>query len=124
MESKAEGDTTTISHMSFDPDISPSPISTRPLEKKRARGNPETWRLALRIEEARTSILDPMTPPYVPICTPVDMPKPDGFNLLYLDRQNILPERWHLWQDCLCLSGALHDGQPISLTEPEFDSIL
>ena len=28
MESEAEGDTTTISHMSSDPDISPSPIST------------------------------------------------------------------------------------------------
>ena len=101
VESKAEGDTTEISQISSDPDVSPSPSTAQPLETKRACGNPVTWRSALRTEDARTSILNPLTPSFVPKCTPVDVPKPDGFNLLYLDRQNILPDRWHWWQNCL-----------------------
>ena len=86
VESKADGDTTNISHMSSDPNVSPSLNSAQPLEKKRVCGNPVTWRSALRTEDARTSILNPMAPSFVPKCTPVDVPKPDGFNLLYLDR--------------------------------------
>ena len=124
VESNAEGDNNNISpHVNSDPDISPRPISPRELVK-RAHGNPKTWRSVLRSEEVRTSTLDPMTPPFVPRCFPVDKPSQDGFNLIDLDRQHISLDNWGWWQNCLRLSGALHDGQPISLPEPEFDSIL
>ena len=104
VESNAEGDNNNISpHVNSDPDISPRPISSQELVK-RAHGNPKTWRSVLRSEEVRTSTLDPMTPPFVPRCFPVDKPTPDGFNLVELDKQHILPDNWGWWQNCLRIS--------------------
>ena len=124
VESDAEGDNDTISHhVNPDPDIPHRVILPQALET-RVHINPENWRSVLRSEEAKKYILNPKASPFVPRCLPVDKPTPDGFNLVELDKQHILPDNWGWWQNCLRLSGALHDGQPMSLTEPEFDSIL
>ena len=124
VESDAEGDNDTISHhMNSDPGIPHRAIPSRASEK-RVNSNPGNWRSVLRSEEARTYILDPKASPFVPKCSPVDKPTSDGFNLVELDRQHTTLDDWGWWQNYLRLSGALHDGQSMSLTEPELDPIL